>query len=109
MLQAARRRVVPVISGKLGRNSFCSFAAVSEVDLIITDEHAKPDDAAAVVRAREELGVEDRAVVVANPLPGAEQLDPAVHDEVLAAGERVDSHHVELATELVVRQSTAAP
>jgi len=43
MLQAARRRVVPVISGKLGRNSFCSFAAVSEVDLIITDEHAKPD------------------------------------------------------------------
>jgi pseudouridylate synthase len=45
-----------------------------------------PDDAAAVVRAREELGVEDRAVVVANPLPGAEQLDPAVHDEVLAAG-----------------------
>jgi DeoR family fructose operon transcriptional repressor len=43
MLQAARRRVVPVISGKLGRNSFCSFAAVSEVDLIITDEHANPD------------------------------------------------------------------
>ena len=27
----------------------------------------------------------------------------------LAAGERVDSHHVELATELVVRQSTARP
>jgi LacI family transcriptional regulator len=27
----------------------------------------------------------------------------------LAAGERVDSHHVELATELVVRQSTAPP
>jgi LacI family transcriptional regulator len=27
----------------------------------------------------------------------------------LAAGERVDSHHVELATELVVRQSTAGP
>jgi DeoR family transcriptional regulator, fructose operon transcriptional repressor len=43
MLQTARRRVVPVISGKLGRNSFCSFAAVSEVDLIITDEHAQPD------------------------------------------------------------------
>jgi DeoR family fructose operon transcriptional repressor len=43
MMQAARRRAVPVISGKLGRNSFCSFAAVSEVDLIITDEHADPD------------------------------------------------------------------
>jgi LacI family transcriptional regulator len=27
----------------------------------------------------------------------------------LAAGERLDSHHVELATELVVRRSTAAP
>ena len=27
----------------------------------------------------------------------------------LAAGEGVDSHHVELATELVVRQSTARP
>jgi LacI family transcriptional regulator len=27
----------------------------------------------------------------------------------LAAGERVDSHHVELATELVARQSTAPP
>jgi LacI family transcriptional regulator, galactose operon repressor len=27
----------------------------------------------------------------------------------LAAGEPVDSHHVELATELVVRQSTARP
>jgi hypothetical protein len=29
-------------SRKLGRNSSCSFAAVSEVDLIITDEHARP-------------------------------------------------------------------
>jgi LacI family transcriptional regulator len=27
----------------------------------------------------------------------------------LAAGERLDSHHVELATELVVRSSTAPP
>ena len=27
----------------------------------------------------------------------------------LAAGDRVDSHHVELATSLVVRASTAAP
>jgi len=27
----------------------------------------------------------------------------------LAAGERLDSHHVELATELVVRHSTAPP
>ncbi len=40
ILLAARRRIVPVISGKLGRNSFCSFAAVNEIDLIITDREA---------------------------------------------------------------------
>jgi pseudouridylate synthase len=44
------------------------------------------DDVAAVVRAREELGLADRAVVVANPLPPDQQLDPRLHDEVLAAG-----------------------
>jgi DeoR family fructose operon transcriptional repressor len=43
MLLAARRRVVPVISGKLGRNSFCSFAAVNEVDLVITDASANSE------------------------------------------------------------------
>lgn len=42
MLLSARRRIVPVISGKLGRNSFCSFAAVSELDLVLTDA-AAPD------------------------------------------------------------------
>lgn len=40
MLLAARRRLVPVISGKLGRDSFCAFASVAEVDLIITDAGA---------------------------------------------------------------------
>jgi pseudouridine-5'-phosphate glycosidase len=44
------------------------------------------DEVAAVVRAREELGTDDRAVVVANPLPPEEQLDPALHDRVLAEG-----------------------
>ncbi|WP_344801242.1 DeoR/GlpR family DNA-binding transcription regulator [Microlunatus ginsengisoli] len=43
MVLAGRRRVVPVISGKLGRNSFCAFAAVSEVDLVITDAGAGAD------------------------------------------------------------------
>ncbi len=64
MLLAARRRVVPVISGKLGRNSFCSFAAVNEVDLVITDHAANAElvsELAAagpeVVLAREEGGV----------------------------------------------------
>jgi pseudouridylate synthase len=45
-----------------------------------------PEEIAAVVRARDELGVGERAIVVANPLPPAEQLDPDLHDRVLAAG-----------------------
>lgn len=43
MLLCARRRLVPVVSAKLGRNSFCKFAAVNEVDLIITDPGADPE------------------------------------------------------------------
>jgi pseudouridylate synthase len=45
-----------------------------------------PADVAAVVEARRELGTDDRAVVVANPLPPEEQLDPELHDRVLAEG-----------------------
>jgi len=58
MMLSARRRVVPVISGKLGRNSFCSFASVSEVDLIITDAAANTE----VVR---ELAAAGPEVVIA--------------------------------------------
>jgi pseudouridylate synthase len=43
-------------------------------------------EVAAVVRARDELGVAERALVVANPLPREEQLDPVLHYEVLSAG-----------------------
>jgi pseudouridylate synthase len=43
-------------------------------------------EAAAVVRAREDLGTGDRAVLVANPLPPDQQLDPPLHDRVLAEG-----------------------
>jgi pseudouridine-5'-phosphate glycosidase len=39
-------------------------------------------DVAAIARARDELGL-DAAVLVANPVPEAEQLDPVVHDRVL--------------------------
>jgi pseudouridine-5'-phosphate glycosidase len=41
---------------------------------------------AAVLRARREQGVHRGAVVVANPLPADEQLDPALHDRVLRDG-----------------------
>jgi pseudouridine-5'-phosphate glycosidase len=44
-----------------------------------------PAQAAAVLREREALHVPG-AVVVANPLPEAEQVDPALHDRVLREG-----------------------
>ena len=43
-------------------------------------------EVASVARAREGLGTESGAVVVANPLPVDEQLDPELHDRVLADG-----------------------
>jgi pseudouridine-5'-phosphate glycosidase len=43
-------------------------------------------EVAAAVRARDELGTDGSAVVVANPLPADEQLDPALHDRVLSEG-----------------------
>ena len=42
-----------------------------------------PDEVAAMARARAALGLGDRAIVIANPLPESEQLDPALHDRVL--------------------------
>jgi pseudouridine-5'-phosphate glycosidase len=42
-----------------------------------------PDEVAALMRARDSLGLDTRAIVVANPLPGDEQLDAALHDRVL--------------------------
>ena len=43
-----------------------------------------PEQVAATLRARAELGLEGSALVIANPLPAAEQLDPALHERVLA-------------------------
>jgi pseudouridine-5'-phosphate glycosidase len=45
-----------------------------------------PVEVAEIVRARAGLGTDRQALVLANPLPPDEQLDPAVHDAVLAAG-----------------------
>jgi pseudouridylate synthase len=45
-----------------------------------------PGEVAAVMRAREELGLARGAIVVANPLPPEAQVDPDLHDRVLAAG-----------------------
>jgi pseudouridylate synthase len=45
-----------------------------------------PDEVAALMAARRALGSDDRAVVVANPLPLDVQLDPGLHTKVLAEG-----------------------
>ncbi len=45
-----------------------------------------PEQAAAVVRARRELGTDRAAVVLANPLPPDRQLDPDLHDRTVTAG-----------------------
>jgi pseudouridylate synthase len=47
-----------------------------------------PADVAAVMAARAGLGLDDTALVVANPLPADEQLDPDLHDRVLESGLR---------------------
>jgi pseudouridine-5'-phosphate glycosidase len=44
------------------------------------------DDVASIMRARIGHGVSDAGLIVANPLPTEEQLDPALHDRVLADG-----------------------
>jgi pseudouridylate synthase len=55
-----------------------------------------PEEVAAVMVARQELGTASAALVVANPLPVAEQLDPELHDRVLhdaLAGADADGIH----------------
>lgn len=44
-----------------------------------------PDEVAAVLRAQDALA-DGRGLVVAHPVPVAEQLDPTLHDDVLARG-----------------------
>jgi pseudouridine-5'-phosphate glycosidase len=43
-------------------------------------------EVADVMRAREALGTARRGLVIANPLPEAEQVDPALHQRLLTAG-----------------------
>jgi len=44
------------------------------------------DEVAAIMRARQDLGTDHAALVVANPLPADRQGDPAVHDRLLDEG-----------------------
>ncbi|AYN43898.1 pseudouridine-5'-phosphate glycosidase [Streptomyces dangxiongensis] len=43
-----------------------------------------PEQVAAVMRAQDELAAPDSALIVANPVPEAEQLDPGLHARVLS-------------------------
>jgi pseudouridine-5'-phosphate glycosidase len=45
-----------------------------------------PEQVARIMRARERQGVSDAGLILANPLPADEQLDPQLHDRVLADG-----------------------
>lgn len=47
-----------------------------------------PDEVAAVMRAQDALGGDGSALIVANPVPVDEQLDPALHARVLENGLR---------------------
>jgi len=54
----------------------------SPLDWAIEDE----DEAARVIRALPDLGFGDSGLVVANPIPEDEQLDPGLHERALRAG-----------------------
>ena len=45
-----------------------------------------PEEVAAIMAARRALGTDDAALVVANPLPVADEMDRAQHDALLAGG-----------------------
>lgn len=45
-----------------------------------------PEQVAAMMAAQQEQGVHGGGIIIANPLPLAEQLDPALHDQTLADG-----------------------
>jgi DeoR family fructose operon transcriptional repressor len=71
MLLSARRRIVPVISGRIGRNSFCSFAAINEVDLVITDAAANPEIVAELAAAGPEVVIATSHQVAQPQVSGA--------------------------------------
>ncbi|MFI6330932.1 pseudouridine-5'-phosphate glycosidase [Micromonospora chersina] len=52
-----------------------------------------PEQAADVLAARRDQGVHQGGLIVANPLPVDEQLDPALHDRTLATGLEMLARH----------------
>ncbi|MQY12433.1 Pseudouridine-5'-phosphate glycosidase [Streptomyces sp. RB5] len=81
-LQRLETLGVPVVG--YGTDEFPGFYLRSSGHPVDWTVHG-PEEAAGVLRAQGELGVPS-SVIVANPVPEAEQLDPALHDRVLAEG-----------------------
>lgn len=57
LLLSARRRILPVISSRVGRDSFVRFARASELDLIVTDAGADPAELEALAEQGPEVVV----------------------------------------------------
>uniref|UniRef100_A0AAU2VXX0 Pseudouridine-5'-phosphate glycosidase n=1 Tax=Streptomyces sp. NBC_00008 TaxID=2903610 RepID=A0AAU2VXX0_9ACTN len=71
-----------------GTDRFPGFYLSSSGEPVDWTVHS-PEDVAGVMRAQDALGGPGAALIVANPVPPQEQLDPALHDRVLA--EALDS------------------
>jgi pseudouridine-5'-phosphate glycosidase len=50
---------------------------------------SSPEQVAEVMRAQNDQGLHEAGLIIANPLPAEEQLDPKLHDETLASGLRL--------------------
>ncbi|MFH9607961.1 pseudouridine-5'-phosphate glycosidase [Streptomyces sp. NPDC017448] len=66
-----------------GTGHFPGFYLSSSGEPVDWTAHS-PEEVVEIMRAKEALGGPDAALIVANPVPEAEQLDPALHDRVLA-------------------------
>ena len=74
---------VPVVGFRTSRfPGFYLTDSGSALDWAVESE----EEAARVIRALPELGFERSGLVVANPIPEEEQLDPELHDRALRAG-----------------------
>jgi pseudouridine-5'-phosphate glycosidase len=74
---------VPVVGFRTGRfPGFYLTDSGSALDWAVESE----EEAARVIRALPELGFEWSGLVIANPIPEEEQLDPELHDRALRAG-----------------------
>jgi pseudouridine-5'-phosphate glycosidase len=83
---------VPVVG--FGTNAFPGFY-ISDSGHQLDWRADSPAEVAAVIRARDGLGLSHQGIVIANPLPEDEQLDAELHERVLVdALEQLDANGV---------------